>query len=169
MALNLEKYAALAQKLQMADVRLITPREIFFDIRAILKCRWGCQDYFQPSIRCHERNTTYEQRMEMVHHYRHILLVHGHDAIKLSHAVLALERAAFLDGFYFAFAIRTCHLCPDCVVQKGGACPSPEKVRPCDQAFGIDVYKTARQAGLPCDVLQGEKEQQNRYGFVLVE
>jgi predicted metal-binding protein len=107
--------------------------------------------------------------MAMLRSYRQILLLQAHDARKLSRAVLAIERVAFLDGHYFAFALRACNLCRVCSVQKGGPCPSPEKVRPCDQAFGIDVYKTVKKFGLPCEVLQSKKAKQNRYGFVLVE
>ncbi len=56
---KLEKYVNLAKDLNMVHSILITPQEIFFDIRALLKCRWGCEDYFQNSIRCHVRDTTY--------------------------------------------------------------------------------------------------------------
>jgi predicted metal-binding protein len=105
----------------------------------------------------------------MIKRYSHILLVHAHDAGQVSRAVLEIERAAFLDGHYFAFAIRCCNLCKVCAVDEGKPCITPEKVRPCDQAFGIDVYATARQAGLPCQVLQNPDDVQNRYGFVLID
>jgi predicted metal-binding protein len=105
----------------------------------------------------------------MVKSYNHVILVHSHDARKLSAAVLEIEKAAFMDGYYFAFAIRTCHLCEVCSVKEGSLCPTPERVRPCDQSFGIDVYRTARNLGLPCEVLQGQDDIQNRYGFVLVD
>ena len=55
-----------------------------------------------------------------------------------------------------------------CAVDQGKSCPTPEKVRPCEGTFSIDVYKTARNQGLPCDVLQHEEDVQNRYGFVLI-
>lgn len=163
------KYVDLAKGLQMVHAQLIMPEDIFFDIRAILKCRWGCEDFFRNSVRCHERHTTYGERVEMVKRYHHILLVQAHGARELSHAVLALEGAAFLDGYYFAFAIRTCNLCAHCVIEQGHACPTPDRVRPCDQSFGIDVYKTVRSLGLPCEVLQSKDEVQNRYGFVLID
>lgn len=153
----------------MLDVMIISPEEIFFDARAILKCRWGCEDFFQDSIRCHTRGTTYQERVEMIDSYKHILLAHSHDARALSEAVLEIERAAFLDGYYFAFAIRTCNLCKVCAIKEGTPCPTPDKVRPCDQSFGIDVYRTARNLGLPCEVLQSRDDIQNRYGFVLIE
>lgn len=148
-----EKYAELAKSLNAINAKIISPQDIFFDIRAILKCRWGCEDLFQNSIRCGTRNISYQERVEMVKGYNNILLVHSHDARELSIAVLEIEKTAFLDGYHFAFAIRTCNLCKICTVQQGNPCPTPEKVRPCDQSFGIDVYKTARNLGLPCEVL----------------
>jgi predicted metal-binding protein len=165
----MEKYIQLAKELGMVNAMIILPNEIFFDIRALLKCRWGCEDFFHQSIRCHTRDTTYQERVEMIKRYNHILLVHSHDARALSEAVLEIERTAFLDGYYFAFAIRFCNLCKTCVVKEGNPCPTPEKVRPCDQSFGIDVYKTAQNLGLPCSVLQNKEEIQNRYGFVLID
>jgi len=105
----------------------------------------------------------------MFKRYNHILLVQSHDARKLSSVVLEIERTAFLDGYYFAFAIRTCNLCEICAVKKGNPCPTPDKVRPCDSSFGIDVYKTAKDLGLPCEVLKTKDDIQNRYGFVLLD
>jgi predicted metal-binding protein len=165
----MEKYIQLAKELGMVNAKIISPKDIFFDIRAILKCRWGCEDFFNQTIRCHTRDTTYQERLEMIKRYNRILLVHSNDARKLSEAVLEIERAAFLDGYYFASAIRFCNLCKVCAVKEGRPCPTPEKVRPCDQSFGIDVYKTVRNVGLPCEVLQNKGGIQNRYGFVLID
>lgn len=165
----MEKYVKLAEKLRMANAIIISPKEICFDPRAILKCRWGCENYSEDNIKCHTRGTTYEERMEMIKRYNSILLVHSHDAGELSKAVLEIERNAFQDGYYFAFAIRYCNLCKDCAYQQGKPCPFPQKIRPCDQSFGIDVYKTVRNLGLPCEVLQKETDVQNRYGFVLLD
>jgi predicted metal-binding protein len=165
----MEKYIALAKKLDMINALIISPQDVFFDSRAILKCRWGCEDYFQESIRCHTRGTTWEERVSMVKQYDHILLVHSHNAREISRAVLEIERTAFIDGHYFAFALRFCNLCKTCKVNQGKPCLTPEKVRPCDQSFGIDIYKTVRNLGLPCEVLQGKDDLQNRYGFVLID
>ena len=153
----------------MVTAKIISPQDIFFDIRAILKCRWGCEDFFENNIRCDTRNTTFQERVEIVKRYNHILLVHSHDARELSVAVLEIERKVFLDGYHFAFAIRTCNLCKVCAVQQENPCQNPDKVRPCDSSFGIDVYKTVRNLGLPCEVLQNKNDIQNRYGFVLLD
>ena len=165
----MDKYIQMARDLEMENSRIISPGEIYFDIRAILKCRWGCEDFFSQTIKCNTRDTSFQERTEMIKAYRNILLVHSLDGRKLSQAVLEIERAAFLDGHYFSFAIRSCKLCKTCAVDQGKSCPTPEKVRPCDQSFGIDVYKTVRNLGLPCDVLQNKEDVQNRYGFVLID
>jgi len=164
-----DKYIQMAKDLKMINAKIISSNDIIFDIRAILKCRWGCEDFFNQTIKCHTRNTSYAERTEMVKAYHNILLVHSHDAQALSKAVLDIERAAFLDGYYFSFAIRYCKLCKSCAVDQGKSCPTPEKIRPCDESFGIDVIKTVRNQGLPCDVLQNKEDIQNRYGFVLIE
>ena len=166
---KLEKYVQMAESMKMDHAKLISPSDIFFDIRAKLKCRWGCEDFFDQSIKCHTRNTSFQERIEMVKAYKRILLIHSPDAHELSKAVLEMEKAAFLDGHYFAFALRFCNLCKKCAVDKGETCPTPEKVRPCDQSFGINVYETTKKLGLPCEVLQSREDPQNRYGFVLIE
>ena len=167
--LDLNKYIQMASDLKMVNATLISYDDIFFDKRAMLKCLWGCEDFFNRTIKCSVRNTTLQERIDMVKAYKSILLVHSNNAAELSCAVIAIEREAFLDGYYFAFAIRTCNLCKNCALALGKPCPTPEKIRPCDQSFGIDVYKTARKQGLPCNVLQKNDEVQNRYGFVLIE
>ena len=65
--------------------------------------------------------------------------------------------------------VRACHLCEEYAVKQGNPCPTPEKVRPCDSIFGINVYKTVRNLGLPCEVLKTKDDVQNRYGFVLID
>ena len=166
---SIEKYVNLARELGMTNAIAIGPEHIFFDIRALLKCRWGCEYGTGESPRCRSMDTSFSERVDIVRAYRHIILVHSHDAKAVSRAVLEIERTAFLDGCYFAFAIRACHLCETCAAEQGEPCPTPNKLRPCDSNFGIDVYKTAKNLGLPCEVLQHKEDVQNRYGFVLIE
>ena len=166
---NLTKYMEMANEYGMLNARLITPGDIVFDIRAILKCRWGCENFFRKDIRCHTRDTSFDERVAMINKYSHILLLHSNSARSISIAALKIERAAFLDGCYFAFALRYCNICEVCSVNLGEECKNPDQLRPCDQSFGIDVYKTVRQLGLPCEVLRDRNSEQNRYGFVLID
>ena len=69
---KLDKYIQMAGDLKMVNARFISPGDIFFDIRAILKCRWGCEDFFNQTIKCNTRNTSYQERIEMIKAYRDI-------------------------------------------------------------------------------------------------
>jgi hypothetical protein len=37
------------------------------------------------------------------------------------------------------------------------------------EGCGIDVFKTAREQGLPINVIQNHKEERNLYGLILIE
>jgi predicted metal-binding protein len=165
----MEKYIQLAKELKMEGAILIAPQQVYFDKRVILKCRWGCDSKGADNLKCGSRGTTYNERVEIIRCYTHILFLHSHNSRELTRATLEIERAAFLDGYYFASAIRCCCFCDHCSLEQGKVCPYPEKIRPCDQLFGINMYKTARQLGFPCQVLQTKDEQQNRYGLVLID
>lgn len=63
----------------------------------------------------------------MIKKYSHILLLHSNSARDVNTAALKIEREAFLNGYYFAFAIRYCYLCEACSLNIGKNCPFPEK------------------------------------------
>ena len=48
-------------------------------------------------------------------------------------------------------------------------CRHPEMARPAMEAAGIDVFATARAAGLPIEVARSEECPQNYYALLLVE
>jgi predicted metal-binding protein len=163
------KYTEIAKQKGILNALIINSSDICFDIRTNLKCGWGCERNNIPNLKCDSRGTSFEERVRMVKQYNTILLLHSHNAKQISEVILEIEKIAFLDGHYFAFALRACKLCPECLVKKEKECPQPAKIRPCEALFGIDVYKTVRQLGLPCEVLQNEDDIQNRYGFLLIE
>jgi predicted metal-binding protein len=166
---SFNKYIEIAKQKGISDALIIKSSDICFDIRTNLKCGWGCERNHIPNLKCDSRGTTFEERVRMIKQYNTILLLHSHNAKQLSEVLLEMEKIAFLDGHYFAFTLRACKLCLECLVKKGIECPQPEKVRPCEALFGIDVYKTVHQLGLPCEVLQRKEDTQNRYGFLLIE
>ena len=74
----MEEYVKLAKKLGIADARLITPDDIVFDVRAQLKCCWGCslaQTGGDFNMRCNDGGTTFAERQAMIRAYRNILLL----------------------------------------------------------------------------------------------
>ena len=50
-----DKYVQMAKDLKMINAKIIVPDEVFFDIRAIMKCKWGCEDFFNQTIKCNTR------------------------------------------------------------------------------------------------------------------
>ena len=72
--------------------------------------------------------------------------------LKLLEVVERVEAAAFKKGMRFATGLvgGSCVLCERCVEDKfSGACRYPFRARPAMEGVGIDVFKTARNAGLP--------------------
>ena len=167
--MNVDKYTAIAGNYNIKDTILITPDQIVFDLRAVLKCRWGCDYSKSRSIKCEHHGISIEERKQMIHSYKQIFLLHNDNARVLTLACLEMEKELYLDGYYFAFALRSCNFCASCNAKEGKECSHPEKVRPCEEMFGIDIYQTVRNLGLPIEVLKTSEDPQNRYGFVLIE
>jgi predicted metal-binding protein len=89
--------------------------------------------------------------------------------LKLHRIVHRVEAQAFSLGYRFAvgFIAGSCRLCPECVaVDSHGRCRYPFRARPSMEAVGIDVYETAKNAGLPFDIPAKNKTVWN--GLVLV-
>lgn len=79
--------------------------------------------------------------------------LHGDANLALGRLVGRLEAEAFKAGYYYAsgFTGGICILCPTCV-GPGEACRRPLEARPAMEALGIDVFKTAINAGLPIEL-----------------
>ena len=84
-------------------------------------------------------------------------------------ASFAIEREAFLKGYYFAFSLSDCALCNECAGFRSSECINPKKARPAFHSTGVDDFKTVHQFGLPLKTLRDEDEQQNWYSAVFVE
>ena len=72
--------------------------------------------------------------------------------LKLLEVVETVEAAAFKKGMRFATGLigGSCTLCERCVADKfSDACRYPFRARPAMEGVGIDVFKTAQNAGLP--------------------
>lgn len=75
--------------------------------------------------------------------------------LKLHNIINKVEAQAAMLGYRFAtgFKAGPCKLCPECVVKDSNLiCRHPYQSRPSMEAVGIDVFKTAENAGLPFDL-----------------
>jgi len=89
--------------------------------------------------------------------------------LKLGRIVHKVEARAFALGYRFAtgFVAGSCKLCNECVtIDSHEPCRHPFRARPSMEAVGIDVFKTAENAGLPFEIPAKDKTVWN--GLVLV-
>jgi len=144
--------------------------DIVFDPRTILKCAFGCADWgfghTCPSRPGSLKPWEYEQ---VLRRYSWGVVVHSKDKSISQEVSFALEREAFLKGYYFAFSMSDCALCRECAGFHGSPCINPKKARPAFHSVGIDVFKTVRKFGLPIDTLKDETDPVNWYSAVFVE
>jgi len=158
-----------AKEMGVADAKAVPTSEVFTAPWVRWKCQYGCGGYGQH-LTCPPYSPTPEQTRATLDSYRSALLLHGIDGGKLKKIAVKLEREAFLSGYYKAFAMGNgpCWLCSDCALDTK-ECRHPDEARPAMEACGIDVFKTARAAGLPIEVVTSPSEQTNFYALVLLE
>ncbi len=143
-----EMLAALAMREKFTFARVIDAEDIVIEPWVRMKCRFGCSRY-AGSLCCPPNSLDEEQMRAVVRGYRRALLVQGTPPSALFHEqLLALERSLFLRGFHaaLAFGAGPCPVCTSC--PEDGRCRFPEKARPSLEACGVDVFETARRAGL---------------------
>ncbi|OUJ18434.1 putative metal-binding protein [Methanonatronarchaeum thermophilum] len=90
-----------------------------------------------------------------------------------------LEREAFIHGFYkaFSFVGLPCSLCNECIIEEKQLeepiskkhCRNPETMRPPMEGSGIDVIKTAKNAGYKPEILTTTEQPIDLYGLLLIE
>jgi predicted metal-binding protein len=149
---------------------LFSIEDIEFDSRTILKCMFGCTDWGKGHT-CPSRPGALSvfDYQKVLKEYSWGIIVHSTNKSISQDVSFALEREAFLKGYYMAFSMSDCAICADCRGRSGRECANPKKARPAFHSVGIDVYKTARKFGLPIETLKDESQEQNWYSAVFVE
>jgi predicted metal-binding protein/ubiquinone/menaquinone biosynthesis C-methylase UbiE len=140
--------------------RVIEAHEIVTEPWVRIKCEQGCAHY-GSSLSCPPHSLSLEKMREVLSAYTHALLVQSTPPAESFHErLLALERFSFLNGHPEALAFGTgpCPVCQDCSTD--GKCRFPDRARPSLEACCVDVYETARRAGLSLAPLR------HRMGYV---
>lgn len=89
---------------------------------------------------------------------------------KLHNIINKVEAQATMLGYRFAtgFQAGPCKLCSECVVKDSKLiCRYPYQSRPSMESVGIDVFKTAENAGLPFDLPTKNKAVWNGIVFII--
>lgn len=140
-----------------------------------LRCQFGCK-YYGTRLTCPPYSPTPEDTRKVLDEYRTAYLIryegfldcdtyppqnlHGaikKMSVKACDAGFDMERHAFLSGYYkaYLYGAHRCYRCEKCVLEDGQSkCRFPVKARPSLEAAGIDVFATAKNAGMPTRVIQ---------------
>ncbi|MCL2663576.1 MAG: DUF2284 domain-containing protein [Oscillospiraceae bacterium] len=163
----MEKYLELARSFNVENVVAVTPDEIVFDERTILKCMFGCKDWGKGCT-CPSREgyPSLKRFKKMLKKYKSVLIIHSHDKKIAQNASIAVEIEAYLDGDALVFSMSDCALCEDCAGRSDLPCRNVKKARPSFHSVGIDVFSTVNRLGLPLKALRSEDEVQNWYSAV---
>jgi len=163
----MEKYIEMARRLGAVDVVAVTPDDIVFDGRTLLKCMFGCNDWGMGCT-CPSRFgfPPLDEMEKLLRKYKTVLIIHTHDKKTAQDASVAIEKEAYLDGDALVFSMSDCALCEECAGRSGQSCRNPKTARPSFHSVGIDVFSTAKKLGLPLHPLRKEDEEQNWYSAV---
>ncbi len=164
---SLQRLIRRARELGAAEVRLVDPGSIVTASWVRLKCQFGCGCY-NTTLCCPPHSPPPEETRRLLDCYRRALLIRCDPGSDVKALVAALEREAFLDGYYRAFAMGCgpCGLCEECNLR---SCVHPQQARPAMEACGVDVFATARANGFPLEVARDRSCRQNYYGTVLID
>lgn len=168
--MDLQYFTKLALELGADDAVVFKIEDIVFDSRTILKCMFGCEDWGKGHT-CPSRPGALKpwEYRKILERYSAGIIVHSTSKKVSQDVSFAVEREAFLKGFYFAFSMCDCAVCEECAGNRGKPCVNPKKARPAFHSVGIDVFKTARKFGLPIETLREEDEEQNWYSAVFID
>ena len=164
-----EKYAEMARGLGAEHAVVLAVGDVVTDGRAYLKCRYGCggwdRNWTCPSAPGALKPWEFEP---LLRRYAGGVLVHSNDKKQCHEISFEVERAAYLDGHYFAFSMSDCALCEECTYPHA-PCRDARRARPAMQGMGIDVFATVKKRNLPLEPLASEDAKpQNWYSLVLI-
>jgi predicted metal-binding protein len=171
---KLVPYMKLALDNKITDAIVIKTSEVYTAPWVRMKCQFGCAGYGE-TLCCPPHTPTPDEMRKILDSYTYGILLHLHwtkdykMVNNFSDTVVELERIIFLDGYYKAWALGSgpCDRCKACNI--GGTCLHADRARPSMEGCGIDVFKTAREQGLPINVVQNHSVARDIYGLVLVE
>jgi predicted metal-binding protein len=174
------KIESILKQNNISDYKWIQPSSVVFGEWVRMKCMYGCNNYGKRA-NCPPNVPPINKCKEFINEYSEIVIMHFENKFekpedrfdwtkKINADIINAEREVFLKGFYKAFAlpVDSCRLCKECVDNKD-KCNNNKYSRPAPDAFGIDVYKTARDNEYRINVLKSLNDKMDRFGFLLIE
>jgi predicted metal-binding protein len=140
-----------------------------------LRCQYGCK-YYGTRFTCPPYSPDPEVTRKVLDEYEVAYLIRyegflGLDtyppnslydslkkmSVRACDAGFEMERHAFLAGYYkaYLYGAHRCYRCETCGVEEGKSkCRFPVKARPSLESAGIDVFATAKNAGIETHVIR---------------
>lgn len=171
---ELKPYVKLALEFGASEAKIIPARYVVTAEWVRLKCQFGCGGY-NKRLCCPPYTPTPETTRKMLAEYRRALIYvyEWQGSLKVRarryRQLAALERRAFLDGYYKAFGLGAgpCRFCKVCDTSR--RCRFPELARPSMESCGIDVYATCRNAGIKLEVVRTYKDTPRYVHLLLID
>jgi len=182
---HLQALCANAAVYGASKVAPVPTELVIVDPRVNFKCQVPLCKHYGRSHICPPRVMDSERFAKVLARYRFAILVQVSQPVlesgidrerlmreqvrKLDEVVAKLERDAFLFGYRFAAGLGggPCPHCDECSAIKGEECRSPFQARPSMESLGIDVIKTAENAGMPIEL--PPKDRYVWTGLVLID
>lgn len=180
---DLDELGSKALQLGASATKIVDVKNIKTGRWTHMKCQYGCPNY-GSNLCCPPYTPDFAATAKFLSEYDKGMIVEyilpindistDFEKIDLSlsnnllEILLELEKAAFLQNHYRAFALKAgrCRLCEKCNLQK---CVYPLKARPSLEACGIDVFALANDNGFNMQVLKGPVTELKIYGLLLVD
>uniref|UniRef100_A0A7C4CCH0 DUF2284 domain-containing protein n=1 Tax=candidate division WOR-3 bacterium TaxID=2052148 RepID=A0A7C4CCH0_UNCW3 len=171
---GLRRFVTMALAGGADEAKMIPAKNVVTAEWVWLKCQFGC-DGFNRRLSCPPFTPTPERMRRMVGEYRRALIYCYHRPLdlktrrRMGRLLVAIERAAFLDGCHKAFGLGAgpCRFCAKC--DTGRLCRFPELMRPSMESCGIDVYATCRNSGIELHVVRSRTERPKYVSLVLLD
>ncbi len=142
-------YEALIDKsieLGALEARLLPAKEIVFDDRSFLKCRFGCNRWGKYWTCPPNLELTREHFMDAFRKYEQSIFIKVPDPKLGQEIAVAIEKEAMLShGSMFSFAMAMCVQCEECAFPD--PCRYPHLARPSMDGYGVDIGKTLEPLG----------------------
>lgn len=170
----------LARERGADQIAWIDPSDVVISRWVRFKCEFGC-GWYGKCAACPPNVPSIEAVRELFGEYRQVMMLRFSGAVaepdqrhswtrEINRSLLALERDVFLADHPKALVlfVDPCNLCDDCAPTRR-TCHEKADSRPSPEGMGVDVFTTARAAGMPIRVLTDYDQTMNRYAMLLVD
>lgn len=185
---------AMALESGASAIKFIEPRDVITANWVRQKCKFGCKNY-GTRYTCPPYSPTPEETRKVLDEYTKAYIIKyegflGFDeyppkrlndamtdlSLHVCKAVFDMERHAFLSGYYkaFSYGAHRCRKCDVCAVMESNkGCRFPYEARPSMESAGMDVFLTAKNAGMTTEVVRNREimkpEQLPTFTLLLIE